>query len=329
MQLIRFAILELETNQKIDLIGLIIEGVSLSTVPSSSKNKKTSFLVIARCGVDKFPLKDDAGRIVINHELRSKCECAVDTLANLLSVFYGCSKSVLSPSPCVALEYENDEESDYLHSSKGILIEQRVECGFRMPVKFNSDLINSLSDRLDGVALLSEVYCNSESGQYREYVRFFELAFSLPFTQLSKKLYDFLKPRPFGYTKAEIHEWISLRHPSTHADMKKTQVIALTRDVQDHILRMEQASLDLLFNKASWQDKSVVRRDKWRPTAWTTSKEGKPTVVKGETGVSMVFRVYDEFGIYPKNIQASLSDIKENWYCTFNADGLPTTPPNQ
>ena len=88
---------------------------------------------------------------------------------------------------------------------------------------------------------------------------------------------------------------------------------------------MEQAALDVLFNKSRWREKSNERRNIWRPDSCSTSKEGK-LIVRQDSSLSLLFRVYDEFWVYPKNLQASLSDTKENWYCKFNDDGLPKIP---
>lgn len=325
MKLLRFAILNLRTSQELEHKSLEISGTRINLVPTGVIEGHKTFLIHSSRDLSELPRKDQKDRIIVDREQREQCEFAIDLVSRLLSVFYGCSQSLLSPSPCVALIYENDEEDEYLNSSKGILIEQRVENGVRSPIEFTSELVNSLTDRIDGVALLSEVYCNSESGRYKEFVRFFELAFGLQFTQIEKKLFEFLKPMPFGYTRSEIKEWVSHRHPSTHADMKKTQELSLADDVRDYLLRMEQAALDVLFNKTKWRDKSSERRDVWKPESCSTAKDGKLIVRKGSS-LSMLFRVYDEFGVYPKNLQATLSDIKDDWYCKFNDDGLFKPP---
>lgn len=325
MKLLRFAILNLDTGKDIDRQSMEISGTRIDLVPTGEVEGNKTFLIHASRDLPDPPLKDSKGRIVVNQEQRELCEFSIELLSRLLSVFYGCSQSLLSPSPCVVFIFDNEQEKDYLESSKGMRIEQRVEYGTRAPIEFSDTLVNSVSDRIDGIALLSEVYCNSESGKYKEFVRFFELAFALQFTQLEKKLYEFLKPTPYGYTRDEIKEWVSHRHPSTHADMKKTQELSLTSDIRDYLLRMEQAALDVLFNKSKWRERTTERRDLWRPDSCSTSKDGKLVVREGSS-LSILFRVYDEFGVYPKNLKASLSEIKDNWYCKFNEDGLSEFP---
>ena len=207
----------------------------------------------------------------------------------------------------------------YLQSSAGISVKERRDNGALQPIEFKPELISQLMDRLDGVALLSEHYCSSEAGRYKELVRYFELAFKLPFVQIEKKLYQFLKLTPFGYTRKEIKEWISFRHSSLHADQKKSLTISLTSDVQSYLMRMEQAAIDVLFNKSHWRSSSSLRRDIWRPKVWSISKEGEMTGLKGAK-ISLLFRVYDEFGVYPKKLGLEITEKKENWYCEFNQD---------
>jgi hypothetical protein len=41
-----------------------------------------------------------------------------------------------------------------------------------------------------------------------------------------------------------------------------------------------------------------------------------------DSKLSMLFRLYDEFGVYPKKLGLEISGKKENWYCTFNQDHI-------
>jgi hypothetical protein len=85
---------------------------------------------------------------------------------------------------------------------------------------------------------------------------------------------------------------------------------------------MEQAALDILFNKATWGDKSIDRRAIWHPEACTTSENGK-IVVKQGSRLSLLFRTYDEFGIYPRILNAKINKIEESWYFKINEDDAP------
>ena len=323
MKFLRFALLQLRTSQEIDDLAGEIDGVrvDLKSVESDDEKSK-AFLATATISLSEFPKTDEKGKLLIDDRIRRKCEHGICMLANLLSVFNACSKSIYSPYPCVAVEYENENEMAYLQSSSGFFVIERRDNGAYMPIEFKPEYVSQLTDRLDGVTLLSEHYSSSESGKYRELVRYFELAFKMAFVQIEKKLFQFLRGSTYGYTRHEIKEWIGLRHSSFHADQKKSLEISITSDVQSYLMRMEQAAIDVLFNKKHWRSSSSLRRDIWRPTAWSTSKHGELTVVK-DTKLSMLFRVYDEFGIFPKKLGLELSNKKDNWYYTFNQDHLP------
>lgn len=321
--------LQFQTNQPIDNLAVEIGGVQIDlTSVKSDDEKSKAFLAIAKIALSELPVKDKENKLIIDSDIRKRCEFGITMLANLLSVFNACSKAVYSPSPCAVLEFESDVENQYLQSSAGIFVEEKRDNGAFQPIEFKPELVSQLMDRLDGVTLLSEHYCSSEAGKYKELVRYFELAFKLPFVQIEKKLYQFLKPAPFGYSREEIKKWISFRHASFHADHKKSREISITSDVQSYLMRMEQAAIDVLFNKTHWRSSSSLRRDTWRPEAWSTSKEGEMTALKN-TKLSLLFRVYDEFGVYPKKLGLEISDIKDNWYCSFNQDHVPNFPTKQ
>jgi len=326
MRLVRFTIAIFYSQSSIRSGITRIGDVDVTIAEGqTADDKNQTFLVTAKIDLETCPEKDSAGRIVIPTTPREYCEFAIEAICNLVSTFHGCSRSILSPIPCVALECTTPEERDYLEDSRGILGIHRGDSGVRNKIPMEAELLTSVSDRLDGVALLAEAYSGSESGRYREFVRFFELAFRAPFTQLNKRLEKFFEPTPFGYTRSEINRWIALRHPMSHADMKKTQAIAITSDVRRHILRMEQAALDVLFNKDSWSDKSVTRRRVWTPDVCTTSENGH-IVVKEGSKLSLLFRTYDEFDVYPRILNATLNNIEDSWYFKMNEDNARKIP---
>ena len=323
MRLLRFAIANFRSQSPIKSGATRIGDVDVTIAEGQGADKKDRFfLVTANAILKALPEKDYAGRILVPSDERESCEFAIDAICNIVSTFHGCSRSILSPIPCVAFECEDTNERKYLDESRGILATHKGDSGVRSAIPMEANLLTSVSDRLIGVALLAEAYAGSESGRYREFVRFFELAFRAPFTQLNKKLCKFFEPTPFGYTRTEINRWVALRHPLIHADMKKSSAIAVTGDVQRHILRMEQAALDVLFNKASWSDKSIERRAVWYPEACTTSENGN-IIVKQGSKLSMLFRTYDEFDVYPRILNAKINKIEESWYFKINEDDAP------
>lgn len=327
MRLRRFAIAIFRTQKEIPscetrIVDIDIRFTKMEQIGESGQ----AFLVSSTSTMSELPPIDSENRIVVPVELRERSESAIQSAIDLIATFQGCSRSVLSPTPSIAFEITVPEERDYLESTIGIKTMERQDSGVRGPIPLDSKLLSALGDRLAGVALLAEAYSGGEAGKYREFVRMFELAFRRPFTQLEKILNKFLSPTPFRYTRKEIRGWIVLRHPLSHADLKKTQGIAVTSDVRRHILRMEQAALDVLFNKKVWSNTSVERRSLYSPDACTTSESGN-AVVKQGTNLNFSFRIYDEFGIFPKMLTAELSNIEDSCYCKLAANERQNVSP--
>lgn len=248
-----------------------------------------------------------------------RCETAIEHAVNLVSVLESCSKTLLSPELCVALGAESEGEKSYLQKCGGIATNHKSESAAAWNIECTAEILRALSDRMTGVALLSEAFSvGGELGMYRDLTRFLELAFGLPFydKRLAKKLVQFLAQTPCGYSRAEINEWVRLRHPATHADFKKASWLAVTSDVRPVVFRMQQACLDVLFNKARWGDPSNARRNVLVPSAVSTSMSGD-LIVKQGTNLALQFRVYDEFGIYPRDIKVKVDHSKDGLYATF------------
>jgi hypothetical protein len=154
-----------------------------------------------------------------------------------------------------------------------------------------------------------------ESGRFRDFVRFFEAALALSFNQVQQKLLQFINP-VCGYTKEEIADWVRRRDPMTHADGKKTDFIFLDADVRELTMRMEQAALDVLFNKETWHNPSRKRRQFWDLTASTTSIKGDLMIQQGSE-LSVQFQLYDHFGVFPMDLQSVIKTPPESWWFKF------------
>jgi hypothetical protein len=260
------------------------------------------------------PEFDDANRVLIPIEEREQCEFAIEQSANIIAVFHGCARSILSPNPCLAIECESQAEQASLEASLGILANEVVFMAPRSDVPFDTPLVQSLGDRLDGVTLLADAFAGDEMGRYREFVRFFELAFHSAFVDLRKRLTTFLQSTPFEYSRSEIDEWANLRHASMHADLKQTRHVATGTDVQRLLGRMEQAALDVLINKAEWHKKSISRRSIWVPDAFSRGGGKEPVVRQNSTNVSMMIRKFDAFDVYPVLCECKVSPIRDSWF---------------
>lgn len=263
-----------------------------------------------------FPEINDEGYVIIPKDKRRELELNLETAVNLLSVFRGCSRSLSSASPSVALIPKNDLEWKRLGAAKGFLVGQSSTMSAHAQVPLEEKILLGMTDRLDGVSLMAEALSHRlESGRFREYVRIFEAAFAIQFSQTSRKLQQFLNP-DFGYTRAEIDLWIEMRDPLTHADGRLSSRILFDADVRKVTQRMQQAAYDVLFNKAIWHEKSKGRRVLWIPTAGTSSASVDIFVQQG-AAVTFRSQVFDEFGVFPMDLQCVLNPPPAEWWCKF------------
>lgn len=254
--------------------------------------------------------------VIIPDDERRELEFALETVVNAFAVFGHCKRTLSSASPSIALVPDYEVERRGLESSKGILAHRQSVTSVHDPFAMDSEMLASLGDRLPAAALLAEAHShNLSAGKFHEYVRVFESAFALPFTQLTKKLLQFLRP-VYGYTGDEIGSWVAMRDPLTHADGKKSGHIFLDADVRKVIRRMEQAAYDVLFNKAIWHDRSKTRRDVWKPVAATTSPAGDLVVKQYSTPV-ITAQLFDEFGVFPMDLSCVMEDPPGDWWFKF------------
>lgn len=288
----------------------------ISTMKISGENNGCwKVILIAEIEID-FPDITDDGFVRIPDEERRELEFSLETIANMISVLGRCKRSISSVTPSAALIPADNTELDQLNATKGIYSQQYSIASAAGIDMIDSDLLGHLSDRFHAVALVAEARSHSLSvGKFHEYVRVFESAFALPFSQLSKKLRQFLKP-VYGYTSEEIGSWASTRDPLTHADGKKSNQIYLDSDARKYTQRMEQAAYDVLFNKKLWHNRSSARREVWAPVAATTSPTGDILIKQGSEP-TISFQVIDEFGVFPKDLNAIITDPPKDWWSKF------------
>ena len=176
------------------------------------------------------------------------------------------------------------------------------------------DVLDSLVDRLDGVALLAEATAHGHLvGQFHEYVRLFERAFALGSSKLCNPLARFLKDANQGYTHAEVRKWlIDLRHPATHADQRESFV--LEGDIRPVIHRIEQAAYEVLFNKKAWRNSSFARRTVWCPTAKLVSADPLQHEVVAQNACTLTAQLLDHYGSYPLDLTAGIDTLPQGWW---------------
>jgi hypothetical protein len=319
MRLLRFGVVWFKHSKSIaggkeTAVGPVRVQLVKTDIKRTPNDDYQHFLFIASRPLSKPADLDDANRILIPIEAREQCEFAIEQTANIIAVFHGCERVIFSPNPCLALEWETQAEQTYLDATLGILANEVVFMAPRSDIPFDAALVQSLGDRLDGVTLLADAFAGDEMGRYREFVRFFELAFKEAFVDLRKRLTKFFQPTPFEYSRAEIDEWADLRHPSMHADMKQAQYVATATNVQRLLSRMEQAAIDVLFNKADWHSESLERRSIWIPNAFSRGGGKEPVVRQNSTNVSMMIRKFDAFDVYPVLLECKVSPIQDSWF---------------
>jgi hypothetical protein len=202
----------------------------------------------------------------------------------------------------------------FLKDSTGLDAAPQSRSRITYEIEMSPEMLAGLTDRRDGLGLLAEAFAHERSlGRYREFMRFFELAFALPSPALSKKLYQFLSGMPFGYSHTEVRSWCSLRHGAVHGDRKITPNLVLEADVRPIVGRMEQAALDVLFNKQSWHDGSRQRRKLWSPMGGTTSPNGDLMIVQGTTP-SITAQIFDGFFAYPLDLGGIITSPPQDWW---------------
>jgi hypothetical protein len=326
MKLHRLAVLNLLPAPDVQgTCSLTVGSVRVATKQLATSVRMTQLFVQATTAVQDATLEENAAVLVPSKSIK-ECEAAISRTAELLAIAGRCRHEILTATPPCALEPETEGDRALLQKGRYILAPAASP---HQSVYSRMDLTScteALNGRWLGGTLLAEAYAHTTlAGRFRDFVRLFELAFSRAFTQMDAKLAQTLAPG-MGYTREEIRTWQALRHPFTHADGKLSSTLAFESDARKVIYRMEQAALDILFNKADWGKWSSSRRDCWRPDAMTVNSSGQLVVRQGSSNVRIEWLLMDEFGTFPR-ISSQHADLPSEWFCKFvPADGGPPHP---
>lgn len=314
MKLVRLATLQFEDsesailnkNSKLSVGDVSINLLQLNS-PKTLSDRKKRLLIYSTISLDELPEKNSIGMVKIPELKRRKSEHAIEHVANIISITERCSRTISSPTPHIALVACDDNEKIWLSDCAGIHSTSLNINNPKVAIPIDSHILDTLTDRIDGVSLLAEALSSSHSGnRYREFIRIIECAFQSSTSGIDKKLNQFLQGANLGYTREEVKNWLSYRNGAIHANRKQTPTIIYESDVRVFIPRMEQAIYDVVFNKKVWGDTSSERIDKWMPSVATTNIEGDITLTAGEP---MVLRnqVFDDFNVYPLDLNARLT----------------------
>jgi hypothetical protein len=157
VRLRRFALVTFFSQSPILSASSRFEDVDITLQKGESeKPNDQTFLATATLTLPEWPEKDSENRLVIPPTARERCEYFIEALTDLVAVFQGCGRSILSPAPSVALESTTLAEKSYLDESRGIFSIHRGESGVRPTIPLETELLSAVTDRLSGVTLLAE-----------------------------------------------------------------------------------------------------------------------------------------------------------------------------
>ena len=225
-----------------------------------------SCIAVARVPLKRRPKRTGNGYVVVPDLERKVARLHLEIASNLVSLGTGSRRALSSPNPYVAFEAQSDDERTWLAESAGLHggLRGTVNQSMKQLLPLEHRTIQMLSDRQDGLALLSEALSGPRStGCFMNFMRLFERAFRRSGPRgLAAPLVAFLDKR-FGYSAEEVRHWLRLRGSAAHADQRREFV--LDADVLPYLPRLEQAAWDVLMNKLVWRDPDPGRRRAWTP----------------------------------------------------------------
>jgi hypothetical protein len=317
MKLIRFATVYLKQDVTQPTVTFD-DGTAPVTVRDVGKSgDRTRLLLQATVNLAEKPSASATGVVEVPVDERKEAEAAIETVANLLAVMNHTRRSISSPRPFVALYLESDEERFWSAGLSRFEGEQSGIPETSYLLAPSNEHLAALGDRLDGVALLAEALAQDHAtGQFHEFIRLFERAFTLPPSQFEKKLAQFLGGAGLGYGRSEVRHWVDLRNPVTHAkDLSQTRIV-LESDILPVIARMEQAAYDVLMNKKVWHNPSKERRDLWSPHVATLSPTHALKVTKGEDAKFHI-HLFDPFMAFRYDAGFGIRELPENHWSVW------------
>lgn len=310
MKLLRLATLYLRPPpEPFRPLTVTSELVRVSVLAHGPVEGELRVLVAAQVPLSSPPTLTE-GQISVPEAARVDSERGIQFHANLTAVREGCSRQLRSPSIAVGFEPDNDADTQFLSLATRIARGSHAVFGVKPRIDTPAEqLTGILLDRQDGLALLAEALSHEHpTGQFHEYLRLFERAFSLGPSELIDPLSTFLEGSGQGFTRVEIEDWLlRLRHPTTHADRRP--VFFLESDIRPVTWRMRQAAYDVLFNKDVWRDKSPHRRAAWTPPAWMSAPGDAPVIAKEGGSFQAQLQWLDDFGVFPLDLKAEIRGI--------------------
>lgn len=240
--------------------GRLVDIKPLHIQQPAEKGKST-VMMSAEIELKDKPKVSSNKEIIIPKVESLELSTALRDYSNLISVANVCQVGISGPTPSTGFIFESDEEKQFLDSTKGFkqsLIAHIVFSGDFFDLIHQDQLL----DRKEGVAFLASANAQTDNvARFHEYIRLFERAFAASTGELAKLIHGFVSPvKNLDYKFNEIIDWmIEKRHGATHADSRENFIFS--SDLSKNIDRIKQLAYDVLFNKSTWHERSIDRRD--------------------------------------------------------------------
>lgn len=262
-----------------------------------------------------FSIESDT--IKINKKSINNVNKNLEDVINLISLSQNTGKNISSPRPSIFLESENLNDTVILRKIKKMSFDKLINLA-RQNIEHTFDLdfcLKNFNDRLDGVKIYSEANsAKTSSGKFREYIRLFEKGFKSSNSGLIKPLAEFLLSyEKLNYDKSEIENWINMRNKSVHANCKEGFLIE--REIISLIPRLEQAAIDILFNKSNWGDRSINRKNLFEFKRGIKDSNNN-IFLPPLSNENLQYIFFDESKTFPVNLKANFDQkmIPINWW---------------
>lgn len=322
VRLVQFRLAKMPNSDWLTSWHVGMEHVSAKKISHESRGDGVRIMVSAEISIDLPEI--ECGLIKIPDESRIKCESILNFLINVMAIQSCCAREIVSVTPPVFLIKESADDDSHLAKTFGIEDQTPKIKRFQPYVRPDDlqQLLIKLTDRKEAVAILAEALTHSTaSGEYRDLVRLFEHAFGGSHSKIDKKLYQFLNSS-MSYSRKEVIHWLSMRNGISHGDSGHAEKLILESDVSKIVPRMEQAALDVIFNKRVWGVNSKQRRNFWDAKAFTNSQDH--TTVQLDREAEITIELMDVYDVYPVKIDNNVVPYVQNE--NFPPNWWPMTP---
>lgn len=294
--------------------------IAVHPVVVDQQGTSRTAVLAATVELSEKPEQGEDRLVLVPVRERELCEDAIRQVADLLGVFLGGAPRLSSGLRCVGFVPMDEAEHQWLDLTSGMMRTAAAHKeGAHFPLELDRLQIEALFDRPSGVALMSELMGQQTPlSQYRSAIRLFEAAFALPSRQLGKKLAQFLANGHLAYGRPTIESWLRPRDAATHGDLKVAEYHAFDSHVRPYVNMMRDGARDVLLNKAVWHNRSRIRRDIWKPTAWNTESGG--FALTSHTEARAALQVPDEFGAFALALDGEIP-LPDSWWSRGVLDG--------